>query len=228
MTEGKKDGSVHITDQKLIQSFTEDENFPFFISFPRTGSHWVRMVMELYFGMPSLVRSFYYHDSKTFTCMHRHDVELDEQRKNVIYLYRDPVDTVYSQLNYYEEDKNDIARIRHWANLYGRHLKKWLLDETFTERKTILTYENMKRNPAEEFEKLCRHLNQPFDAQKVFDALNKVTKDEVKSKTEHDIHVINRKSDYEELRNAFRKQYASVIMDEIVSVAPDLKTYFSA
>ena len=44
-----------------------------------------------------------YKDAKTFTCYHRHDVELTISGcKNVLYLYRDPVDTIYSQIRYEE------------------------------------------------------------------------------------------------------------------------------
>jgi hypothetical protein len=50
------DGSVSVDDPKTIKSFTDNPDFPYLVSFSRTGSHWLRMVMELYFEKPSLVR----------------------------------------------------------------------------------------------------------------------------------------------------------------------------
>ena len=122
------DASFKITDKKLVSSFTDDPEFPFLVSFPRTGSHWLRLLMELYFEKPALVRAFYYKDAMDFTCYHHHDENLElSGRKNVIYLYRNPVDTVYSQLCYYNQKIDDEARIQEWSNLYGRLLKKWLV-----------------------------------------------------------------------------------------------------
>ena len=63
-------------------------------------------------------------------------MDLDIYRKNVIYLYRDPIPTIYSQMMYEKEDMNDIKRIRHWTLLYGRHLQKWLIEEKVSRVKT--------------------------------------------------------------------------------------------
>jgi len=36
-----------------------DLSFPRLISYPRTGSHWFRILMEVYLTMPSAVQSFF-------------------------------------------------------------------------------------------------------------------------------------------------------------------------
>ena len=124
-----KEYDIHVTDQALISSFLSQPDFPWLISFPRTGSHWLRMIMELYFEKPSLMRFFYYKDARDFTCYHRHDVELSiEGCRSVIYLYRNPRDTVYSLVRYHRENARNITRVRYWAQLYGKHLSKWLFD----------------------------------------------------------------------------------------------------
>jgi len=129
------DGSASIDDSVVINNFTKNPDFPYLVSFSRTGSHWLRMIMELYFEKPALVRAFYFKDANVFTCHHTHDMDLDLKRKNVIYLYRNPVETVYSQLSYYKEDPGNEGRRRHWTNLYARHLAKWLVQEDFTKMK---------------------------------------------------------------------------------------------
>ena len=47
-------------DDEVVKKNIEEPEFPFLISFPRTGSHWLRMIMELYFKRPALTRIFYF------------------------------------------------------------------------------------------------------------------------------------------------------------------------
>ena len=223
---GGDEPSIQV-NQEIVNKFIADPDFPFLISFPRTGSHWLRMVMELYFEKPSLVRIFYYKDATDFTCYHRHDEDLNIQRKNVIYLYRCPVETIYSQLNYYQEDIHDRERIMYWANLYGRHLAKWLLQEEFTTRKTVITYEGMKKHIQGEFKKICDHFSVTFNREKLQPALTKVTKTEVKRKTVHDLRVINMSHGYKIDREKFGKDQSAFIMDCIYSVRNELKKFIT-
>ncbi|MEL6926389.1 MAG: hypothetical protein AAFO94_20265, partial [Bacteroidota bacterium] len=134
------DPKTGIASKKAIARIIADPEFPYLISFPRTGSHWLRMLMELYFDKPSLALAFYNKEATEFTCYHRHDESLDIQGiRNVIYLYRDPVETIYSQMNYHKEPVDDAQRQQYWSDLYGRHLQKWLFNETFTKKKLILS-----------------------------------------------------------------------------------------
>lgn len=220
------EGSIQV-NKRVVEEFITNPDFPFLISFPRTGSHWLRMIMELYFETPSLVRIFYYKDAADFTCYHRHDEELDIKRKNVIYLYRHPVDTIYSQLNYYKENGDDRKRIEYWANLYGRHLAKWLLEEKFTSKKTIITYEGMKKDMIKEFKKICGHFSAPFNREKLMPALKKVTKAEIKRKTIHDKQVINLSGSYQLGRKKFKENHSLFIMDHIYYVNKELKRYLT-
>jgi len=219
------EGSMQV-NKRVVEKFITNPDFPFLISFPRTGSHWLRMTMELYFEKPSLVRIFYYKDATDFTCYHRHDEELDIKRKNVVYLYRHPMDTIYSQLNYYKQNVDDRKRIEYWANLYGRHLAKWLLEEKFTTKKTIITYEGMKKNMIREFKKICGHFSAPFNWEKLQPVSKKVAKTEVKRKTLHDKQVINLSDSYQLGRKKFKKDHLVFIMDHIYSVNEELKRYF--
>ncbi|MDQ1350863.1 MAG: hypothetical protein QG657_1165 [Acidobacteriota bacterium] len=212
--------------QDVIERFTTNPDFPYLISFPRTGSHWLRMIMELYFEKPSLVRIFYFKEMRDFTCCHRHDESLEIERKNVLYLYRCPVDTVYSQLNYYKEDPFDTGRIAHWTGLYARHLSKWLLEETFTTQKTILAYERLKTDPAREFAKVCAHFAAPFNRDRLETALKMVTKEEVKKRTVHDPQVINLARQYTMDREIFTRRFSSTIMASVYAVNPLLKSFF--
>jgi hypothetical protein len=220
-------GSGHISDQAIIDQFTADPNNTFLISFPRTGSHWLRMLMELYFEQPSLVRLFYYPESRDFLILHTHDLELDVERSHVIYLYRNPVDTIFSQLHYHDETLNDRNRVAYWLDLYGRHLDKWLHRERFTSRKTILTYEGMKEDLAAEFSKITKHFDRAFDTNRFEQIARRVSKETVKQKTRHDKKVVQLDNSYEVQREDFRKFQGSFVWKTLISDRPYLVNYFA-
>jgi hypothetical protein len=217
------DDSVSINDPAFIKSFTDNPDFPYLVSFSRTGSHWLRMIMELYFEKPSLVRAFYFKDATDFTCYHTHDMDLKLRCENVIYLYRNPVETVYSQLCYYKEDPDDPERRQHWTNLYARHLAKWLVHDDFTTRKTVITYERMKSDMAREFAKVCGHFGEELDKLKLEGVLEKVSKAELKRKTTHDEQVVNLTTEYQMIRKVFADKYSGLIYSEIFSCEPELR-----
>lgn len=211
-----KEQSWCVTDQSIISKFRSDPDNTFLISFPRTGSHWLRMIMELYFGRPSLVRVFYYPERRDYLTLHTHDLELDVVRTHVIYLYREPIDTIYSQLRYHKENIDDRERIAYWTNLYGRHLDKWLHRDTFTTRKTIVRYERLKADLAGEFTKICAHFGERLDVARLQAAAEQVTKEQVKERTRHDPQVINLNRTYEEERQRFRTEYGDFVWEMLL------------
>lgn len=209
----------------VIKSFTDNPDFPYLVSFSRTGSHWLRMIMELYFEKPSLVRAFYFKNAKDFTCYHTHDMDLELRRKNVIYLYRNPIDTVYSQLRYYKENLDDEERRQHWVELYARHLSKWLVNDDFTNEKTVLTYEGMKIDMEREFAKVCSHFGELFDEQKLAAVMREVSKTNLKKKTKHDRQVVNLTDGYRDGRKLFKGKYGEMILDQIFSIESKLSEF---
>ena len=98
-----------ITDMLNRKGIMEDPEFPRLVSYPRTGSHWLRMMLELYFGMPSYVQSFFIKNPERCWGFHIHNRLISDPHwsegkvdglKNVIYLHRDPCDTIFSQMKY--------------------------------------------------------------------------------------------------------------------------------
>ena len=221
------DASTKVTDEKLIASFVNDPDFPYLVSFPRTGSHWLRMLMELYFERPALVRVFYFRNRHDFTCYHTHDEDLETGgRTNVVYLYRDPVDTVYSQLRYYKEDITDIARVDAWSELYGRHLRKWLYDENCSKKKTILTYEGLKIDLVSEFGKVATHFGVDLDAARLNAVAEQVSKASLKKKTAHDKQVVNLDPGYVSDREQFRAAMGARVRDLVSAIDDRLSDCF--
>jgi len=222
----KSSSSTWIADEHVSEKFTNNPDFPYLVSFPRTGSHWLRMVMELYFKKPSLVRAFYFKDATDFTCFHTHDMDLDLQRKNVIYLYRNPVETVFSQLSYYKENLDDDSRRRYWSELYARHLSKWLLHDDFTKKKTVITYEGMKSDISDQIKKICEHLGEEYSRPRLELVVSQVSKEKLKKKTKHDQQVVNLSDAYTRERDGFQNKYCESIYQNLCSIDPEIQKLF--
>jgi hypothetical protein len=215
----------------VIGPVIAEPDFPFLVSFPRTGSHWLRMLMELAFGRPSLVRVFFYPDRRDYLAFHSHDIPGDQahpvERRNVLYLYRDPVDTIFSQLRFHGEDPDDRDALERWATLYGEHLAKWLLAETFTRRKTILTYETMRESLPTEFARVAAHLGEPFDAGRLADAAAGVDKERLKSLVgPARPEVVRTEAGYAEARRAFREERGGAVWRAVLAGRGGLTEHF--
>ena len=120
----KKQISRPLQNPDDFQVYLDDVNFPALVSFPRCGCHWITMLMELYFNRPFLELVYYLHDRIDYMGLHSHDHGLFIKKKSIIYLYRNPVDVLYSLLQYYQEDMNDITLHIYWLDLYIKHLNK--------------------------------------------------------------------------------------------------------
>ena len=216
----------YIISDGIVKKYIHDKEFPWLISFPRTGSHWLRMLMELYFEKPSLVRVFYRKEPVDFTCYHQHDENLSlGWKKNVIYLYRDPCATVYSQMNYYNEDLTDGKRIEYWATLYGKHLYKWLIRDVQSKKKAVIRYEKLEKNMLSEFEKVTTFFGESIDTGKLVSVAERVTKNEVKVKTRHDSQVVNLTNKYRIEKEIFCDQNRSIINAKVLLCSDRLKAY---
>lgn len=219
----------HLADDKTIGQFSGIPENVYLVSFPRTGSHWLRMLLELYFDRPTLTRIFYKHPNERYLLLHHHDLEGEIVRERVIYLYRNPVDTVFSQLNYYQEDENDVHRIVYWSNLYARHLNKWLVQEQFTHQKLVLRYEDLKQDAVAAIKKICQFYEEPFDEGRAREACEQITKEHVRNRIEQaDDRVVNAAPDYEKRRRQFRENHKDTVWNEIGNINPTLKHYLES
>ena len=193
----------------IIRNLPDD--FPWLISFPRTGSHWVRMALEKYTNRPNLPRAFYSHPNNDYLLAHSHDNMLTLKKSNVIYLYREnPVDVVYSQISYHNQSLKDSNIVHFWSNQYRAHLKHWL-SEDHSRKKVLISYDKMILSPLSEFSKLCAHLNLRIDAELINKVFNSLSKNEVKQRTQNDSKVVDLSSSYHEFRDAFEKDFKEVI-----------------
>jgi len=209
----------------VVNDFISDENFVYFISFPRTGSHWFRVFMELYTGMPSLVQSFTIRQPESFWSYHRHDKDLKEINgvKNVIYLYRDPINTIYSQISYENESIEDS--LEKYIEMYSNHLIKWIFNNK-AENIVFLTYEGLKSDYMNQIKNVLLFLqlvygdNKSFliDEYRISNCYNNVKKKTIKQLTGESQNVINLKPEYENNRDLFKLKYSEYILDRFKSI----------
>ena len=219
---------IKTVNQQEVDRFSANPKNPYLVSFPRTGSHWIRMLSELVFEQPTLVRPFHYRDNNNYLYLHHHDIDLSLKRTNVVYLYREPVATVYSDLKYHRSDPDSLENIRQKTTLYACHAEKWLCQESFTTRKTVLNYEAFQKDVIHEFTKLANHLELPFDADRLVVVAEQITKNKVKEMTNHyDDKVVNQAADYDEQRELFKHRYGDYIWDLMLKGRPHLRDFFS-
>jgi hypothetical protein len=216
---------------------------PLFISFPRTGAHWINCVMECYFDRPRLRerRTTFLDRTRTdWMWFHDHDMKLDVQHADVLLLYREPVATVFSNLVYDRRraarslfgrlfGRNpapaDLATVARGCDIYRRHCEKWLLSGQ--RARTMVRHEYFRTQRAEEFGKICAHFGRPLDVRRMEEAFATVTPEALVAKTgdttEMGSHMLG--EDYEAARRAFAEQWGGFIREHAVTLA--LRPFFS-
>tara|TARA_R110000824_G_scaffold9783_4_gene43263 strand:+ start:2033 stop:2782 length:750 start_codon:yes stop_codon:yes gene_type:complete len=220
------------------------KQLPLFISYPRTGAHWINAVIELYFDAPRLpqVRATFLDPAREdWTWYHDHDTiawdKLHIQNSNahgVLYLYRNPVDTVFSWVVYNFNNGRSLSLITptHLDNLviaishqYRDHLTKWLIE---TEKTTCIRYENFKKDPLLEFKKVMKYWEreQFFDEELAQSCFNVVTPEELsKRKTEpNTLSDFMLTDEYKKDRSCFIEAYKDRINSIVIT--DDLKRFF--
>ena len=221
--------SREILDPEIWARFLDNSENPALVSFPRTGSHWLRMLVELTTGCPSLKRQFFYYTASRFTFWHTHDDDLSFQRKRVVYLYRDPINTTFSQLQYAGADLQNRETVLKCSDQYLRHLQKWLEADSPAREKLVISYQDLAKEPEPTVEKVVKFLGMEWRAERCRDAVQRVTKEVVRLKTQlSDEKVVSIKQDYAAARNNFRKLHGPAIRQNFLQADPSLEAVFES
>jgi hypothetical protein len=200
--------------------FLENKDNPIFVSYPRTGAHWIMTCLENYFNRPVLYDSYVNNevDVEKVLLLHTHDGEtgypcfrpaLSIKWPNVIVLHRDPVDTVFSGLSLrgLHEDRESIMEE---AVNYKNFIDKWLRFEDFTKRKLIVKYDDLKNDFVGEFSRIVRYFNRRTNKKKIMKLQKTVTRELIRNKYPH---TINAMPDYDSLRKDFRNKFSGLILE---------------
>lgn len=193
---------------------------PLLVSFPRTGSHWLRVFLERWFDRPLMTRSFFEHSSTDYLLFHTHalDGAFDAlaRTRPVVYLHRSVLATVFSELTYRHGERacdqawDEVAGV---ADTYREHLAKWLGDAAPCGSQCIVAYEELLDDPMEALNRVVTFLGGAFDAARVRPVWDACTHDLVAEKTTHDPKVIARDRDLALHRELFRYRFGTRILN---------------
>jgi Sulfotransferase domain len=211
---------------------------PFFVSFPRSGSHMVNLAMELYFDRPRLFTPGYNpptHDRLTFLDPSRsdymwvqtHDMTFKTRSTNVVYLYRDPVDVAFSWLmatgkpsmvtdpTVYNVCRGMKVNYSKWMGDPGGHF-------------TYVRYEDYKADPVTGLFTVVEHFGMPWDQTAAAAAVAKVTPEAVRAMAGGGHYKRFFSADmssgtYAALRVDFRSHYAKMVYD--LTITPNTEKY---
>jgi hypothetical protein len=219
---------------------------PYIISFPRTGTHWLNTMLELYFDRNRVIPNY----AGTITFVNKlnhdfmwysaHDENLilgpPENKLGTLYLYRDPVDTLHSlvQAHTAQPDHNEIGftqeqLVEKWSDRYQKHLSKWLLQKEFNVR-TAISYEELKKDTVAGLQKAVKHFHEShkFVLAKAKTVTDIVTKEKVHERGAGVMSAYFGQKylteDYKKERDVFRERYADKIYTAVIT--KDLEPWF--
>jgi len=200
------------------------DDLPFVVSYPRCGRHWIVACIELYFRRPCACRInnfltiseraqpkfFYHHHDETVTSKKLAD--------KVLYLYRHPVDAIYS---FYRVDpkRKSYADLNDWVAYrsaqYRKHLLKYL-----TTSAVLIRYDNLLNNFTVEFSKVCKFFGVEPNEERVEEVGLAVTKERMVGQTPWLCNILDVKI---EQKNKFYSQFESAINQIVL---PDVQNFF--
>jgi len=221
----------------------EDASLPRLISYPRTGSHWFRILMEMYLREPSAVQSFFHPPDavKSIWGFHIHHRIIAEPHpsegpiaglKNAIYLYRSPLNTVFSQMKYHGAIPSDwdgmpndhiLTEMKKYKQEYYNHLDFYLNNKSNISNIHYIKYEDLQSAPSETFEACMNFLNRQWDPHIFHQIYLRCDKTLTKKLTPHDNSAVNideiiNKETMQEQKDIFWALYG----EEITSTFEDL------
>ena len=173
-----------------------DPSIPQLVSYPRTGSHWLRMILEQYLEKYCLPTSFYNNTEHWGFHLHdrivgKGDEGITSGFEKVIYLYRNPIDTIYSQLKYEDLSFYYPENVSKIANEYYIHLNRWLYNSEDCKQVLFIKYEDIKNNHKTILKKVIEFLGYRYNENKINKIFKNLTLERAKTKIE-DSKVINK------------------------------------
>jgi hypothetical protein len=152
---------------------------------------------------------------------HVHDIDLDisSELGAYIYLFRDPVDVVVSNLIYYQVGTDDSKKVETYsltlAEEYRKHLHHYLGLSEKKPRGVYVSYEKLLRRDIETFQKIAffleRFLESGIDASLLMAAADKHTKEKSKKQVAYNSRVISIGEDNEVQKRVIRKQISQMV-----------------
>ena len=191
-------------------------NLPLVVSYPRCGRHWLVSCIECYFRRPCTCRlnNFLTTSERSldplFTHHHDETVRPYFLSDNVLYLYRDPVDALFS-FSLVDHRLEKEFTLEEWVEFrtvqYRKHLLKYL-----TSSPVFIKYERLVTNFTEEFSKACRFFGVEPEEERI-DSVNQfVTKEKMVGQTKWLTNILD---SVEDKRKEFCNRFGESINKSI-------------
>ena len=132
----------------------------YLVSFPRSGRNWLCLLLDVYNGGPVFNNRLNNPENPDvlmdFKGRYDHDHKANKNIPGrILYLYRNPVDVIFSMLNYMnvwvKQDKlltNTEQRVVAWSNRWKNHMNKWYYNTPDScSDKCIISYEDLVTDP---------------------------------------------------------------------------------
>ncbi len=197
---------------------------PYYVGFPRSGSHWIRISLEMYTKGKSPISNFLKSKNETVQQLYKrinngefrgtHDMDLKFKTDYVLYMFRNPVDCIFSHMVYEGLSLSDSNSVNKFLDIWIKHINKWCFVETFTKKKIIISYESLIKDFDSNFLKIVKFMGLHVDKNKILDVKQKCTKSTI-NRIVHDKKVINTSNNYSDDRNVFRNKHGKYIMNNI-------------
>ena len=195
------------------------------VGFYRTGTHWLCRLIQEYFGHLIVNRGegegfgsvappwgFFHHDILGY---------MDAPHR-AVYLYRDPVDTMFSWSQMVGTWEYTWDNIRSGAEKYGKHLARWLAPG-YAMHLAVMRYERMR----EDFPRICLLANQEVNEGRLDCIFARATEERRLTTREH-----NQRWDfptgpeYADARAGFRSEHAALVWKTVLAGREWLQLHF--
>jgi len=210
---------------------------PFLISFPRSGTHWMMIVLECYFQESIVTEDTPWSDNQRIwpKILVVHDlIDEDYPATNFIVKYRkDPVAAVFSYAykhvlsSFHPNPLHAHGAKSDWETpeffmLRARQYAEWLDKYLFRlEPKDSYTYEDMLQDMPSVLRKICSFLDEEFDEESCARVLREVTREKCRELLPtHQMYRVDR---YDDLKREFSSRYTDLIWDTVTSPGPHIK-----
>lgn len=220
--------NVWVVSNKKIKQLMKNNNITIMVSYPRSGSHMIRIILEQYTNRPLIPRTFLHYDKSNPILCHFHYYFENYSNERIIFLYRNPVDVVFSHIVF---DKNEIniKNVNIYVEKYIEHFKYWMIKNT-EKNIFIIKFENFLKNSEKIFIDILKYIDENiiYDEEK-FQNIYKKTNKKYISELTNDIpllknRVICQDENYENKREEFKNNFKNYIFD--LMEKNKLLTYF--
>lgn len=213
--------------KKNIGYPTDCKDLILFISFPRTGSHFVRNFLELLIQRPCHPEASFYplrepwgkHCHATEGHPHYIGVPKADDYKGMIYLDRKNLTRVIFSLIKFYDKQLDENTIKFYTKMYLDHKKKWLTYSKYLPHR-IIYYEDFICKNIEVIQNLTQFINHQTPSKKqIYQTFKFLTKEKVKEITpinankvvrldeQYEIEYEDNKIRLTEIITEFKKEY---------------------